>query len=72
MEEADIARQMIERTPGPVIVVADHSKIGVVSNFITAPLDKVDILVTDDRIDEGYKNDLEREGIKVIVARVNL
>lgn len=69
MEEAEIARQMIERTPGPVIVVADHSKIGVVSNFITAPLEKVDILVTDEKIDEGYRNDLENEGIKVIVAK---
>ena len=72
IEEAEVARQMIERTPGPVIVVADHSKIGVVSNFITAPLDKVDILVTDEKIDEGYKNDLEREGIKVIVAKLNI
>ena len=72
MEEAEVARQMIERTPGPVIVVADHSKIGVVSNFITAPLDKVDILVTDEKIDEGYKNDLEKEGIKVLVAKLDI
>ena len=72
MEEAEIARQMIERTPGPVIVVADYSKIGVVSNFITASLDKVDFLVTDESIDEGYKNDLEREGVKVIVSKTSL
>ena len=72
MEEAEVARKMIERTPGPVIVVADHSKVGVVSNFITAPIDKVDVLVTDDMIDEGYKNDLEKEGIKVIVAKTSL
>jgi len=72
MEEAEVARQMIERTPGPVIIVADHSKIGVVSNFITAPLDKVDILVTDEKIDEGYKNDLEKEGIKVLVAKLDI
>jgi len=70
LEEAEIARQMIERTPGPIIVVADHSKVGVVSNFLTASIDKVSILVTDGGIDDGYRNDLENEGIKVVVAPI--
>lgn len=68
LEEAEIARRMIERTPGPVIVVADHSKIGVVSNFVTAPIDKVHILVTDSRIEENFRLELEKVGIRIIIA----
>ncbi|HOV39317.1 MAG TPA: DeoR/GlpR family DNA-binding transcription regulator [Spirochaetales bacterium] len=68
LEEAEIARSMIERTPGPVIVVADHSKIGVVSNFVTAPIDKVHILVTDSRIEENFRLELEKVGIRIIIA----
>jgi DeoR family fructose operon transcriptional repressor len=68
LEEAEIARKMIERTPGPVIVVADHSKIGVVSNFVTAPIDKVHILVTDSCIEENFRLELEKIGIRIIIA----
>lgn len=69
--EAEIARQMIERTPGPVIVVADHSKLRVVSNFLTAPVEKVDVLVTDDKIDGDTKAGFEKMGVEIIVASVN-
>ena len=69
--EAEIARQMIERTPGPVIVVADHSKLRVVSNFISAPVEKVDILVTDDKIDGDLRAAFERMGVEIIVASLN-
>ncbi len=70
LEESEIARMMIDRTPGAVIVVADHSKIGVVSNFVTAPLDRVNMLITDEKIDPEYKESLENEGIKVLVAKI--
>ncbi len=69
LQEAEIARMMIERTQGPVIVVADHSKVGMVSNFVTAPLEKVDILVTDEKLDEGYRRGLEERGVQVIIAQ---
>lgn len=68
LQEAEIARTMIERTQGPVIVVADHSKLGMVANFVTAPLEKVDILVTDEGLDEDFRQGLEERGVKVIVA----
>jgi len=71
LEEAEVARKMIDCTPGTVIVVADHSKMGVVSNFVTAPIDKVNILVTDDKIDDEYRNSLEKIGIRVVVASCN-
>lgn len=70
--ETEINRIMIERTRGPVIVVADHRKLGVVSNFATAPLDMVNILVTDDGAQEEYLRDVEKLGIRVIVASTKL
>jgi DeoR/GlpR family transcriptional regulator of sugar metabolism len=68
LQEAEIARLMIERTHGPVIVVADHSKVGVVADFVTVPADKVDILVTDDGFDEEYRVELEELGMEIIIA----
>ena len=67
-EEAAITRCMIEQTAGPVIMVADSSKMGVVSNFVTAPLNKADILITDDGIKPDFKKELEEKGIQVEVA----
>jgi DeoR family fructose operon transcriptional repressor len=67
-QEAEIAALMIERTQGPVIVVADHSKMGVVSNYVTAPIEKIDILVTDKMIETSFREELEHHGIRVIIA----
>lgn len=68
-EEAAVARLMIDQTLGPVIVVADSSKMGVVSNFVTAPMEKVNILITDAGIKPGFKKELGDMGIQVVVAR---
>ncbi len=67
-EEAAVARLMIKQTLGPVIVVADSSKMGVVSNFVTAPVDKINMLITDDSIKPGFKKKIEERGIEVIIA----
>ena len=66
--EAEIARTMIERTRGQVIVVADHHKLGVVADFQTAPIEKIDILVVDSGFDESYRKGLEELGIEIVVA----
>src|SRR3972149_2526027 len=39
--EAEVVRRMIDRTKGQIIVVADHSKWGAVSNFPVANIDEV-------------------------------
>lgn len=67
-QEAEVTRLMIERTQGPVIVVADHNKMGVVSNFVTAPIKKVNILITDSGIKPDFRKMLEEMGIRVIIA----
>ncbi len=68
LQEAEVARTMIERTRGQVIILADHSKIGVVADFVTAPLEKVDILVTDAGVHPEYVDELRALGVEVIVA----
>lgn len=45
-QEADVSRLMIERA-NSVIVVADHSKIGKEGFAYIAPLESIDVLVTD-------------------------
>jgi DeoR family fructose operon transcriptional repressor len=66
--EAEIAHVMIEQTEGPVYVVADHSKWGVVSNFLLAKLDEVNSLIVDDGLDPEAVIELRSRGVQVIVA----
>lgn len=66
--EAEIASLMIERTRGPVVVVADHSKWGVVTHFRVADLDEVHTLVSDEGLDAGARGELAARSIEVIIA----
>lgn len=67
-QEAEIGRLMIERTQGPVIVAADHTKMGVVSNFVTAPIDSISMLITDSKVKKDFIEELNRKNIQVIIA----
>ena len=68
-QEADVAARMIEQTSGLVIVVADHSKIGVVSNFSTASMSMIDYLITDSRASGKLDEErLAKEGVKLILV----
>jgi DeoR family fructose operon transcriptional repressor len=66
--EAEIVRQMIERTKGQVIIVADRSKWGVVSNFQVATIDEIDKLVTDHGIDSSALESLKERQIETLIA----
>jgi DeoR family fructose operon transcriptional repressor len=67
-QEAEVTAHMIERTRGEVIIVADHRKLAVVSNFVSAPIDEVAVLVTDALSRLEYRNELEQKGIRIIIA----
>jgi DeoR family fructose operon transcriptional repressor len=67
--EAEIARLMIERTRGEVIVVADHSKLGTVADFVICHLEEVHRLVTDSEIGEDYRAELTEAGVDVFVTQ---
>jgi DeoR family fructose operon transcriptional repressor len=66
--EAEVVRKMIERTKGQVVIVADHSKWGAVSNFPVASVDEIDKLVTDEGFSREAMKDLEEYDVEVLVA----
>jgi len=59
---------MIERTKGQVIVFADHSKWGVVSNFQIANMDEIDKLITDESLDSSAVESLADYKIECLLA----
>jgi DeoR family fructose operon transcriptional repressor len=66
--EAVVVRRMIERTKGQVIIVADHSKWGVVSNFQVAAINEVNKLVTDSNFSKSTVEDLAKHSIEVLMT----
>lgn len=65
--EAQVRRLMIERAR-EVIVVADHSKIGKVAFTSVAPLSQITRLITDDKADPHFLQELVEKGVEVHVA----
>lgn len=66
--EAEVVRKMIERTRGPIIIVADYSKWGVVSNFPIADIQEIDKLVTDEKLDSSSIESLAEHNIECLRA----
>jgi DeoR family fructose operon transcriptional repressor len=66
--EAEVVRKMIERTKGQVIVVADHSKWGAVSNFPVANIEEVDKFVTDEGFAKSAMKDLMDHSVETLIA----
>lgn len=66
--EAETNRLLV-RASQRVVVVADHTKIGVVALARIAPLAEIDVLITDERAPKETLREIELAGVKVIVAR---
>lgn len=69
--EAAINRLMVDRCIGPVIVVADGTKVGAVSNFTSLPLSVVATLVTDESADPAELRAISEAGVEVIVVQAS-
>ena len=69
--EAEVICQMIDRTRGEIIIVADHSKWGVVSNFQVATIDEIDKFVTDQAIDPAAFESLRAHSVECVIATPN-
>lgn len=70
--EAEVVHLMCERTHGPVTVVADCSKWGVVSNFEVAAIGQIHRLVTDDGLDAGARASLAARSVEILIAEHTL
>ncbi|KYH43052.1 DeoR/GlpR family DNA-binding transcription regulator [Branchiibius sp. NY16-3462-2] len=70
LQEAQTNRALI-RSAKHVIVVADHSKWGVVGLSTIATLDDIDTLVTDANLDEEARREITRHGVNLIIAQTH-
>lgn len=65
--EAQTKKYIIESAK-KVIALCDHSKLGHVSINFVAPLEKIDILITDSEADDKFINKVKELDIKVIIS----
>jgi DeoR family fructose operon transcriptional repressor len=66
--EAEISRLMIEHAHGKVILAADHSKWGVISNYHVAQLNEFHVYVTDPGIPAGDLATLQDQDLEIIIC----
>lgn len=66
-EKAELKRAMIKHAD-QVILVADHTKIDSSSFIEVAPLDAIDILITDNEVSSDFITQIEDLGIEVIIT----
>jgi DeoR family transcriptional regulator, fructose operon transcriptional repressor len=69
--EAEVIKQMIERTHGQIFIVADSSKWGVVSTFQIATIDEIDKLITDDEFDPSAIEALATHSVESLIVSAN-
>ena len=64
--ETSVNKAMLENSSGKVILVADHSKMNCVSSFLTCPLNRIDLLVTDWMTPQAFCDELQAAGLNVV------
>jgi DeoR/GlpR family transcriptional regulator of sugar metabolism len=70
--EAEVVNLMLERTQGPIYIVSDHRKWGVVSNFEIAPIHLIPRLITDEGLDPSARAALMARSVEIWLAGKNL
>lgn len=65
-QEAAINKVMLENSSGKVIIVADHTKMNCISSFLTCPLNRIDMIVTDWLAPVSFCQELEDHGVHVV------
>ena len=66
-DEAAVFRAMVRQSK-QVIVVADSSKVGMISPAVICPLKDIDVLITDDGISDEAASAFKAANVQVIVA----
>ena len=67
-QESTINKSMINHTKGKVILLADSSKMGKLSNYVSAPLSNIHVIITDDKCPGSYVQGFRERGIEVIIV----
>lgn len=68
LQAAETTRLMMDRTIGEIIVVTDHRKIGLISDYVTAPVTRINTLISDYQLNKEFIKEMEDLGIKVILT----
>lgn len=69
-EESNINMQMIRKCRGPLVVMADHSKIGKTCHFTNECLDRIDYLITDSKADPEELSKISRRRMMRVIKAV--
>ena len=67
-QQSMINKSMINHTKGKVILLADSTKMGRISNFVSASLSSIQIIVTDDKCPPAYVEGFREKGIEVFIV----
>jgi DeoR/GlpR family transcriptional regulator of sugar metabolism len=67
-QETTVNGAMIENSSAQIVVVADHGKMNAVSSFLTCPLSRIDLVVTDWLSPPAFLDELREAGVKVAVV----
>ena len=70
LEEARLTNDMMEAASQTVLLV-DSTKFGRRGFAKICPLDRIDIIVTDDGISEQAREYIEEAGVDLIIAKTN-
>ncbi len=65
-QETSVNKAMIENSSGKIIIVADHTKMNSVSSFLTCPLSRIDMLITDWMAPQAFCEEIEESGLCVV------
>lgn len=66
--EAAVSRKMMDQTRGKIIVAADSTKLGILSQHYIGELSEIDILVTNKLPDPSFTKDFADLGIELIIS----
>ena len=67
-QQSMINKSMINHTKCKVILLADSTKMGRISNFVSASLSSIQIIVTDDKCPPAYVEGFREKGIEVFIV----
>lgn len=66
LNEVQINSAMFRRSKDCSYILADYTKIGKVSSFISCPIENITNIITDDKADETILNEFLNHGINII------
>jgi DeoR/GlpR family transcriptional regulator of sugar metabolism len=67
-EEDGMVMQKMMQQADQVILLADHTKIGVTGYFRCATLNDIDLFITDQEIDEAFQELLDKHGVELLIV----